>query len=329
MLGEVGPAEFHVVERAHGAEVLSIGAPDAVAVAFETIELAGRLPRVVLVVGHAEGAGQVHVGDVALHAETQAAAVIDIPLAAQAVVLHIGLRMLATVLATDGVDVQLQAEVVGQAPTGAQVAVVQLAPAGREGDTLLQGGFPLIRNWPADEVDHAADVVRSVLHGRAATHDVDAIDRRQGLRKQRQAGLAIGRQGQRDAIGERLDAAAATFRKPAHGQLRQYPGTGLVEDLHPWDPRQRVIQATHAGLLQFVSLDHAAAAGIGAYLFVTGTTKHIPLDDERGKGYRAVLLLLTVVLGLVGLRGLGNGDGQQTGSDADTAGRPDHAEVSS
>ena len=278
MLGEVGPAEFHVVERAHGAEVLSIGAPDAVAVAFETIELAGRLARVVLVVGHAEGAGQVHVGDVALHAEAQAAAVIDIPLAAQAVVLHVGLGMLATVFAADGVDVQLQAEVVGQAAAGAHVAVVQLAPAGREGDALLQGGFPLLGDRPADEVDHAADVVRSVLHGGTATHDVDAIDRCQGLREQRQAGLAIGRQGQRDAIGERLHAATAAFRKPAHGQLRQYAGTGLVENLYPRDPRQGVIQAAHAGLLQLLGLDHAAATGIGAYFFFAGAAQHIALD---------------------------------------------------
>ncbi|MCY1405669.1 hypothetical protein D9M71_209140 [compost metagenome] len=183
VVGEVGPAELHAVEGAEAAEVLVPGGPDAVGVALEAVEVAGRLARIVPVVGHAERAGQIHVGDVALHAEAQAACVVDVPLAAQAVVLYRGLGVLAAVLAVEGVEIELQGETVGDPAAGADVAVEQLATAGGEGDALLQGGFPLLGNRRADEVDHPADVVRAVLYGGAAAHHVDALDGGQGLRE--------------------------------------------------------------------------------------------------------------------------------------------------
>ncbi|MNC18985.1 hypothetical protein D3C75_669070 [compost metagenome] len=284
VVGEVGPAELHAVEGAEAAEVLIPGGPDAVGVALEAVEVAGRLARIVPVVGHAERAGQVHVGDVALHAEAQAACVVDVPLAAQAVVLYRGLGVLAAVLAVEGVEIELQGETVGDPAAGADVAVEQLATAGGEGDALLQGGFPLLWDRRADEVDHPADVVRAVLHRGAAAHHVDALDGGQGLREQRQAGLPVGAEGQRNAVGQCLHAAAAAFVQAAHGQLRQHAGAGLVEDLHPRHPLQGIVQTAHAGLLEILRLDHAAAAGVGAHFLVAGPAQHVALDDEGGKG---------------------------------------------
>ncbi|MNP03242.1 hypothetical protein D3C76_951220 [compost metagenome] len=189
--------------------------------------------------------------------------------------------MLAAVFAVDGVEVELQAEVVGQVAAGSDVAVPQLASAGREGGALLQGGPPFARNRRADEVDHPADVVRAVLHGGAAADDVDAIDGRQGQRKQRKAGLPIRCEGHGNAVGKRLDASAAALVQATHGNLRQGAGAGLVEDLHAGDALQRIIDAAHTAFLQVRFGDYAAATGVGAQRFLAGRRQHIALDDQR------------------------------------------------
>ena len=66
---------------------------------LEAVQRAGRLARVVLVVLDAERTCQVHVGLVVLDTEAQVAVVVDVPLAAQTVVLHIGIGVLAAVFA--------------------------------------------------------------------------------------------------------------------------------------------------------------------------------------------------------------------------------------
>ena len=57
VVGEVGPAELHRIKWPHGAQALGIGAPDAIGVTLETVQRAGRLTRVVLVVLDAERSG--------------------------------------------------------------------------------------------------------------------------------------------------------------------------------------------------------------------------------------------------------------------------------
>ncbi|MCY1413298.1 hypothetical protein D9M71_287260 [compost metagenome] len=190
--------------------------------------------------------------------------------------------MLAAVLAGNRVEVQLQAEVVGQVAAGAQVGIEQLAAGGGEGGAFLQRGLPLARDRRADEVDHAADVVRPVLHGGAATHHIDAVQGRQGHREQRQTGLPIGRQCQRHAVGQGLDSPAAAFIQATHGDLRQGAGAGFVEDLYPGYALQGIVDASYARCLELGRIHHATAAGVGAYLFVAGTAQHIALDDHGG-----------------------------------------------
>ena len=123
LVGEVGPAELHRIERANSAQLLGVGAPDAVGIAFEVVQRAGRLARVVFVVAHAEGARQVHVGAVVLNAEAQVTVIVDVPLPAQAVVLDIRVGVFPTGFTVDAVEVQLQAEIVGQVTAGAHVGV--------------------------------------------------------------------------------------------------------------------------------------------------------------------------------------------------------------
>src|SRR3546814_10475223 len=54
VVGEVGPAIFYRVERPHGAQALGVGAPHAIGVALEAVQRTRRLPRIILVIPHAE-----------------------------------------------------------------------------------------------------------------------------------------------------------------------------------------------------------------------------------------------------------------------------------
>ncbi|MNE66203.1 hypothetical protein D3C80_1617380 [compost metagenome] len=138
------------------------------------------------------------------------------------------------------------------------------------------------RDGRADEIDHTANVVWPVLHGGATAHDVDAVQGRQGHREQRQAGLAVGRQCQRDAIGQGLDSPTAAFVQAAHGNLRQGAGAGFVEDLYPRHTLQGIVHAPYAGRFQLGGVNHAAAAGVGAHLLVAGAAQDIALDHHGG-----------------------------------------------
>ncbi|MNO98397.1 hypothetical protein D3C76_901420 [compost metagenome] len=188
--------------------------------------------------------------------------------------------MFAAVFAAQGVYVQLQAEVIGEVATGAQVGVPQLTTTGVERGLLLQRGFPFVRDRLTDEVDHPADVVRTVLHRCSPTHDVDTVDGGHGHREQRQAGLAIGCQCQWNTVRQSLDTAAAALVQAAYGNLRQGPGAGFIEDLDPWHMLQRIVQAAVAGLFQVGRIDHAAATGVGAYVLVAGSTEHVALNHH-------------------------------------------------
>ncbi|MNQ58759.1 hypothetical protein D3C85_729750 [compost metagenome] len=153
---------------------------------------------------------------------------------------------------------------------------------GIERSAFLQGGFPFPGNRFADEVDHAADVVRAVLHGGATAHDIDPVDGRQGHREQRQPGLAIRREGKRNAIGQGLHPAAAAFIQAAYGNLRQGAGAGFVEDFYARHPLQGIVDATHAGLVQVGFLDHRATAGVGENFRIGRATEHVATDHHRG-----------------------------------------------
>jgi hypothetical protein len=65
-----------------------------------------------------------------LDAEAQVTVIVDVPLPAQAVVLDIRLGVFATRFAVDAVEVQLQAEVVGQVTAGAHIGVHNWRPPG-------------------------------------------------------------------------------------------------------------------------------------------------------------------------------------------------------
>ena len=213
-----------------------------------------------------------------LHTEAQITIVVDVPLTPQAVVLNIGVGVLATVFTAQGVDIQLQAEVVGQVTTGAQIGVPQLAPARVECSPLLQSGLPLTRNRLADEVDDPANVVRAVLHRCAPAHDINTIDRGHGHWKQRQARLAVRCQCQRDAIGQSLDPAAAALIEPAYRNLRQGAGAGFVKNLDPGDPLQSVVQTADAGFFQIAGIDDTTTTGVSTHVLIAGCAENVPLN---------------------------------------------------
>lgn len=189
--------------------------------------------------------------------------------------------MRAPVLAIGAIGIDLHPEMIGEISTAAERTVLQELALAAGGDLVRQRGAPRARDLLADQVDHPAHVVRSVLHGRTATHDVDAVDLVQPHREQRQAGLPIRGQRQWNAVFEHLHATAAAFVQAAQHQLRQRAGAGFVEDLDARHALQSIVQRTVAAIAQLLAVDHLAAAGVTLHIVGFGAPEQAALHLDR------------------------------------------------
>ena len=266
---------------------------DVLAPAGEVVVVTHRLIRVGLVLLLGQATRHVRIGIVIMQVEGEVVLVGRRPMGLeQDIVDVVAVVAFAITLALHaGVQQRRAKTVVRGAAEESRVEVLDAAVArGFQGAADLTGEF--LRNGPGHEVDHAADVLRSITHGTGTAYHVDAVQVTDRHRGHRQLWLAIRGECRRHAIDQHGGTGRKTRRQAAHADVEgNIAAAGAVVFLHLYARHgaQGVLHVHRALLDHGLAADHGPRPRVVLHNGLVGIAEPVAhhLDVQRCQLQRA------------------------------------------